>query len=97
VTRIHERPGSDPNGSGPAWAMFIRRHVLDDDFYERLAPLCLWLARVSTDGFAGFWREEQDLLPHVPIVREGHTDMVVPRGEVEAATQGAPPWTGPIA
>jgi hypothetical protein len=95
ITRLIEEPGSRPIGPAVLHGFFVRRYFLDDTLYEVLAPLCEWLAAVAVDGYAGFWREEDALVPHILIVRDGHTYLTTAGGEIGAATQGAPPWPGP--
>jgi hypothetical protein len=95
ITRLERevRPASGAPTTG--WGLFTRRYMLDDAFYEHLGPICGWLAAVATDGYAGFWREEDETSLNVLIVRQRHTYMSTPSGEIQPATPGAPPWADP--
>ena len=77
------------------WGLFVRRFMLDDGFYELLSPICELLAAVAVDGFAGFWREEADLLPTVLIVRGGHTYLIEPNGKI-TRRRAVRHWMRPI-
>ena len=88
ITRLQQETGTS---WGPTWGLFVRRFMLDDGFYELLSPICAMLASVAVDGFAGYFREEAELVPTVLIVRGGHTYLGEADGKTRSATDG-PPW-----
>ena len=90
VTRLELETGIS---WGPIWGVFVRRFMLDDGFYESLSPICQLLAAVAVDGYAGFWREEADLVPTTMVVRAGHTYFIEPNGKTTPVT-GGPSWDG---
>jgi hypothetical protein len=95
ITRLDQEVRAGSGGPASAWGVFVRRFMLDDTLYELLTPLCGWLAAVATDGYAGFWREEDEMALNVMIVRQGHTYMATSSADVEPATFAAPPWADP--
>jgi hypothetical protein len=91
ISRLDREVRSGDGGPVSGWGVFVRRFMLDDELHELLTPICDWLAAVAIDGYAGFWREEDETALNVLIVRQGHTYMSTQSGESGPATFGAPP------
>jgi hypothetical protein len=81
-----------PAGPAFAQALFVRRQLSDDEFADCITPLLEWVAEVAANGYVGFFRAEQSLVPTALVVRNGHAYVNAEDGSFGPATIGAPPF-----
>ena len=78
-----------------SYGLLVRRFMLDDRFQEVVAPLLAWLPPIAMDGFIGFWRGEDELIPTVIVARGGHAYVKTVDRPMAPATDEGPPWSEP--
>jgi hypothetical protein len=76
-----------------AIGLFARLFWLDDIWAESWFDVVEFLSpHVESEGYAGFYREEFDLIPHLLIYRKGMPYLLEPNGVPQPIHEEGIPW-----